>query len=213
MLLQISEPGQSTIKEACKQRVVGIDLGTTNSLVAYVDRRRAGRDRRRSDRAVGRALRPERQRHRRRRAKRRLEHRTSLASVKRLIGRGLKDVESVRAMLPYELVGDDRAVRVEDRRARGLARRGFGRDPEGAEAARGSRARRPDRRRRDHRAGVLRRRAAPGHARCRPARRARGHAPDGRADGRGGRVRPRSRISKASTRCSISAAARSTSRS
>ncbi|HEX7704177.1 MAG TPA: Fe-S protein assembly chaperone HscA, partial [Kofleriaceae bacterium] len=36
----------------------------------------------------------------------------TLASVKRLIGRGLKDVESVRAMLPYELVGDDRAVRV-----------------------------------------------------------------------------------------------------
>ncbi len=35
-LLQISEPGESTIKEACKQRVVGIDLGTTNSLVAWV---------------------------------------------------------------------------------------------------------------------------------------------------------------------------------
>ena len=36
MLLQISEPGQSTVKEACKPRVVGIDLGTTNSLVAHV---------------------------------------------------------------------------------------------------------------------------------------------------------------------------------
>jgi molecular chaperone DnaK (HSP70) len=37
MLLQISEPGQSTIKEACKPRVVGVDLGTTNSLVAHVE--------------------------------------------------------------------------------------------------------------------------------------------------------------------------------
>src|SRR5207247_1427726 len=38
--------------------------------------------------------------------------RDTLASVKRLIGRGLGDLASVRAMLPYELVGDDRAVRV-----------------------------------------------------------------------------------------------------
>src|SRR5689334_22164348 len=37
MLLQISEPGESSPKEACKPRVVGIDLGTTNSLVAHVE--------------------------------------------------------------------------------------------------------------------------------------------------------------------------------
>lgn len=36
MLLQIAEPGESKVKEACKARVVGIDLGTTNSLVAHV---------------------------------------------------------------------------------------------------------------------------------------------------------------------------------
>ena len=36
MLLQISEPGASAPKAACKERVVGIDLGTTNSLVATV---------------------------------------------------------------------------------------------------------------------------------------------------------------------------------
>jgi molecular chaperone HscA len=35
-LLQIAEPGESQIKEACPARVVGIDLGTTNSLVATV---------------------------------------------------------------------------------------------------------------------------------------------------------------------------------
>src|SRR5689334_16515621 len=36
MLLQIAEPRQDTTKAACKKRVVGIDLGTTNSLVAHV---------------------------------------------------------------------------------------------------------------------------------------------------------------------------------
>ena len=111
MLLQISEPGQSTIKEACKQRVVGIDLGTTNSLVAYVTDGApivigddpivpsvvrydgpkgevvvVGRE------AVGKE--------------------GALASVKRLIGRGMKDIESVRGLLPYELVGDDRSVKL-----------------------------------------------------------------------------------------------------
>ena len=35
-LLQISEPGESRIKEACTTGAVGIDLGTTNSLIAIV---------------------------------------------------------------------------------------------------------------------------------------------------------------------------------
>ena len=108
MLLQIAEPGQSKVKEACKPRVVGIDLGTTNSLVAHVEdggpkcigddpivpsvvlydgeRVVVGRD------AEGRP--------------------GALASVKRLIGRGMKDLAAVRAMLPYELEGDDRAVKL-----------------------------------------------------------------------------------------------------
>ena len=110
MLLQISEPGESPIKEACKPRVVGIDLGTTNSLVAHVedagpvclgadpivpsvvayegDKVIVGRE------AVGRP--------------------GALASVKRLIGRGLNDVQSLQSMLPYTLHGDDRAVTIGD---------------------------------------------------------------------------------------------------
>jgi molecular chaperone HscA len=113
MLMQIAEPGQSTVKEACKPRVVGIDLGTTNSLVAHVE-----------DAApvvlgndpivpsvvyygdggvvVGRPA----------QAHAIEEPRATLSSVKRLIGRGMKDVAAVRSMLPYELVGDDRAVRL-----------------------------------------------------------------------------------------------------
>jgi molecular chaperone HscA len=116
MLLQISEPGQSAPKEACKPRVVGIDLGTTNSLVAHVaDASPAviageggplvpsvvhyGADGRV---LVGRAAQA-----------RALEApRDTLASVKRLIGRGANDLAGVRAMLPYELEGDERAVRV-----------------------------------------------------------------------------------------------------
>ena len=113
MLLQIAEPGQATIKEACKPRVVGIDLGTTNSLVAHVaDAAPAvlgddpivpsvvayiG-----DDVVVGRAAQA-----------RALEApRDTLASVKRLVGRGLGDVAAVRGMLPYDLTGDDRAVRI-----------------------------------------------------------------------------------------------------
>ena len=35
-LLQISEPGESRAKQACTTGAVGIDLGTTNSLIAIV---------------------------------------------------------------------------------------------------------------------------------------------------------------------------------
>src|SRR4051812_5741181 len=116
MLMQIAEPGESKIKEACKPRVVGIDLGTTNSLVAHI-----------ADASpeviggddgplvpsvayyapdggvvVGRVA----------QARALDAPHDTLASVKRLIGRGAKDLGGVRAMLPYELEGDDRAVRI-----------------------------------------------------------------------------------------------------
>src|SRR5690242_8623649 len=105
MLMQIAEPGQTQVKEACKPRVVGIDLGTTNSLVAHVED--GGPHVLGADPivpsvvwygdgvVVGRAA----------------EGRPgALASVKRLIGRGLRDIAGVRAMLPYDVHGDDRKV-------------------------------------------------------------------------------------------------------
>ncbi|MGE3767083.1 MAG: Fe-S protein assembly chaperone HscA [Kofleriaceae bacterium] len=114
MLFQIAEPGESKIKEACKPRVVGIDLGTTNSLVAHVGD--ASPEVISGDGGplvpsvvhyapggeviVGRPA----------MAKAIEAPRDTLASVKRLIGRGAKDLASVRALLPYALEGDDRAV-------------------------------------------------------------------------------------------------------
>jgi molecular chaperone HscA len=114
MLMQIAEPGEHAAKPACRRRVVGIDLGTTNSLVAHVLDGAAvviGEDplvpsvvhyAADGSIAVG----------RRAQAHALDAPRDTLASVKRLIGRGSKDLDGVRAMLPYELAGDDRAVTV-----------------------------------------------------------------------------------------------------
>lgn len=116
MLLQIAEPGESKAKEACKPRVVGIDLGTTNSLVAHVaDASPAviagpggplvpsvvyyGQD---GETVVGVPA----------QAHAAEAPRATLSSVKRLIGRGAKDLATIRGLLPYELVGDDRAVAI-----------------------------------------------------------------------------------------------------
>jgi molecular chaperone HscA len=114
MLMQISEPGAAQVKEACKPRVVGIDLGTTNSLVAHVED--GGPQVLGDDPIVPSVVwyAPSGGTLVGRRAQEMSleEPGRALASVKRLIGRGIKDVEAVRGMLPYELVGDDRAVRV-----------------------------------------------------------------------------------------------------
>jgi molecular chaperone HscA len=117
MLLQISEPGEAQIKEACRRRVVGIDLGTTNSLVAsVVDGTPHVLDGGAGDPlvpsvvhygpagevTVGRAA-----------AARAPEApRDTVFSVKRLIGRGLADLGAVRGHLPYELTDDGRVVRI-----------------------------------------------------------------------------------------------------
>lgn len=115
MLLQIAEPGESRVKEACKKRVVGIDLGTTNSLVAHVAEA--------SPQVIaqpdGRSILPSVVRYAADgsvvvgvAADELVEGAATLSSVKRLVGRGLGDLAAVRSLLPYEVVGDDRAVRV-----------------------------------------------------------------------------------------------------
>jgi molecular chaperone HscA len=105
-LFQISEPGASRVKHACRTRAVGIDLGTTNSLVAIVD---GGRPVCLTD-DDGVALVPS------------VVHyaadgsvvvgvqardwaprfpRDTIASVKRFMGRGPRDAEATRQLTPY----------------------------------------------------------------------------------------------------------------
>src|SRR5215471_10566910 len=108
MLFQISEPGESRTKEACAHRAVGIDLGTTNSLVAAV---RNGKPAVLGDDAlvpsvvhyavgggtvVGRAAQALAAEH----------ARDTISSVKRFMGRGPKDAEATRKLTPYEFVAD-----------------------------------------------------------------------------------------------------------
>jgi molecular chaperone HscA len=114
MLLQISEPGEAKPKEACRKRVVGIDLGTTNTLVAHVEDGTPaviGRDG-----AGGGALIPS------------VVHygddgsvivgddavalaadhpRDTIVSAKRFVGRGVADVAAQAALSPYQLADDD----------------------------------------------------------------------------------------------------------
>ncbi|HTJ43063.1 MAG TPA: Fe-S protein assembly chaperone HscA [Kofleriaceae bacterium] len=116
MLLQISEPGESQIKEACKKRVVGIDLGTTNSLVAtVVDGTPSviggaggalvpsvvsyGAD---GSIVVGRPA----------EAKALDAPKDTIYSVKRLIGRGAGDLGAIRAHLPYEIENGDGVIKL-----------------------------------------------------------------------------------------------------
>lgn len=109
-LLQIAEPGQ-TPQPHQRRLAVGIDLGTTNSLVAAV---RSGRSEPLPD-AQGSVILPS--------AVRYLEGRievgqaardaassdplNSVLSVKRLMGRGLADVKQLGEQLPYRFTGGE----------------------------------------------------------------------------------------------------------
>jgi len=119
-LFQIAEPGESRSKHACRTRAVGIDLGTTNSLVAIVD---AGKPTALTDESgdaivasvvhygaggdvvVGADARD------------RLAvdfPRDTIASVKRFMGRGPRDAEATRKLTPYQFfqgAGDQSVVR------------------------------------------------------------------------------------------------------
>ena len=119
-LLQIAEPGQSRVKEACLTRAVGIDLGTTNSLIAVVEDGAPvvlrGED--------GAALLPSVVGYladgsvvvgaaaREAAADR---PRDTIASVKRFVGRSSADVAAIRGMVPYDIVDGegDRVIRFE----------------------------------------------------------------------------------------------------
>ena len=145
------------------------------------------------DPAVGRALprrRPAASRLRARWPRRPTTRDNTIVSVKRLMGRGAGRHRRPRAAaLP--LRRRRRAwSQLHTARRREVAGRGLGRDPRHAAPARRGHLRRRALRRRDHRAGVLRRRPAPGHQGRGAARRPERAAPDQRADRGRHRLRP-----------------------
>jgi molecular chaperone HscA len=110
-LFGISEPGESQSKEVCKGRAVGIDLGTTNSLVAVVQ---AGQPLCLGDEAgslvpsvvhyakdgsvvVGREA----------RVLATTAPRDTIASVKRFMGRGPADAEAMLKLTPYRFASSE----------------------------------------------------------------------------------------------------------
>ncbi|MFH4736568.1 Fe-S protein assembly chaperone HscA [Vibrio diabolicus] len=103
-LLQIAEPGQSSAPHEHKL-AAGIDLGTTNSLVASV---RSGDATPLAD-ELGRTILPSVVNYTEEtltvgheaKAKAELEPENTIISVKRLIGRSLKDIQSRYSSLPY----------------------------------------------------------------------------------------------------------------
>jgi molecular chaperone HscA len=117
-LYEIAEPGESRKKEACpptQARAVGIDLGTTNSLVAIVSE---GQPRCLPD-AEGRALLPSAVRYRQggtpvvghaALAEAAQHPRDTIVSVKRFMGRGPRDAETTLRFTPYEFSDEDSPV-------------------------------------------------------------------------------------------------------
>ncbi|MFL5359892.1 MAG: Fe-S protein assembly chaperone HscA [Myxococcales bacterium] len=123
-LLEIAEPGQSRIKEACVAAAVGIDLGTTNSLVAVVapDPRSGAGKPRALPVDEGSTLLPSVVSYQKgsapivgREARRRAADapRDTIASVKRFMGRSSADPETKR-LSPYRFAeGESGTVRFE----------------------------------------------------------------------------------------------------
>ena len=106
--LQISEPGASPTKRACQTRAIGIDLGTTNSLVAIVDGGRPICLRDDRDQAIlpsvvhyaaDGTIVVGAEAHDRLAAE---FPRSTIASVKRFMGRGPGDAEATRKLTPYQ---------------------------------------------------------------------------------------------------------------
>jgi len=119
-LLQISEPGQSPDPHQ-RKRAVGIDLGTTNSLVATV---RNGNPQTLPD-YQGRHLLPSVVQYRdesivvgsEAKATAAADPLNTISSVKRLMGRAVTDVASLAGQLPYEFAAaEDNVPRIVTRR-------------------------------------------------------------------------------------------------
>ena len=202
-------------------KVIGIDLGTTNSCVAVME---GGAPQvipnqegaRTTPSIVGFTAKGERLVGQIAKRQALTNPKNTVFAVKRLIGRKFssKEVEQARRFLPYALRRGAQRRRAHPDRGQGLLAAGdLG--VRAAEAEGGGRGL-PGRARRGsdhHRPRLLQRPAAPGDQGRRPDRRAQGLAHPQRADGGGARVRPQEREGRSSWRSTTSAAVRSTSRS
>ena len=180
-----------------KGRVIGIDLGTTNSVVSVMENGQPtvivnqegarttpsvvgfGKD---GERLVGQVA--------KRQAVTNPEN--TVFSVKRFMGRKFSEVTEETRRVPYTV-----AQTAGRRRSHFGARQAVPRrrnlrdDPAEAQAGRGRLSRRKGQRRGDHGAGVLQRRPAPGHQGRRPDRRSQRASHRQRADRGGAGVWPR----------------------
>ena len=175
-------------------RIVGIDLGTTNSLVAYVDgaaSRGSSRTRRGAPccRRSWPTRRPASWSARRRGGSSRATPRAPSTRSSASWAAATRTCGTSSRHFPFEVVPSAEVVRIRDRRPRGDAARGVGPRAARAQAAGGGPLRRAGRAGRDHRARLLQRRPAPGDQGRRAHRRARGAAHRQRADGRLARLR------------------------
>jgi molecular chaperone HscA len=177
-LLQISEPGMSTAPHQ-HRLAVGIDLGTTNSLVATV---RNSIPEVLSD-EDGRPLLPSVVRYLpnghanigyKAQAAQTTDPKNTIVSVKRFMGRGLADI-AYAENLPYDFV--DAPGMVQLKTVAGVKSPVESAQILAAAPARGRLAGRRSGGCRHHRAGLLRRRPAPGHQGCGPAGRPERAAP------------------------------------
>ncbi|MEH6528754.1 MAG: Hsp70 family protein, partial [Porticoccus sp.] len=111
VLLQISEPGQSPEPHQ-RRRAVGIDLGTTNSLVATVrsgtpDTLLDSENQHLLPSVVHYSASGETTVGRRAYAQSADDPLNTLSSVKRFMGRGIEDIKTLGSQLPYEMAASD----------------------------------------------------------------------------------------------------------
>ncbi|MFT5529713.1 MAG: molecular chaperone HscA, partial [Alteromonadaceae bacterium] len=117
-LLQIAEPGQSTVPHE-HRLAAGIDLGTTNSLVASV---RSGQAQTINDQA-GKDILPSVVSYQtdgilvgeQAKSYAISDAENTIVSAKRLIGRSLKDIKSKYPSLPYTFCGDENHPEIQTR--------------------------------------------------------------------------------------------------